>query len=197
MQTLNKLLLLIIALGLLIGIFSRPEHQHDNKTPWNIQRLPDGHIHVFGITPGKTTVQEANQILGHFAATRLHNTEPAQLIATHENMMLGEEMAQLDLQYQIDETELAYMQQSSTVFSPCQPVQLTTEDEIALLNTPIAKIIYTPVTDYSTNKVEHHFDEADEIRQINETQQIMFYREIGLTVYINSDKPDVFVYESR
>lgn len=197
MHTRNKFLLLVISAGLLIGILSSPNHQHQNKTPWNIQHLPDGHVYVFGITPGKTTIQEANQILGHFAETRLYNTEPSRLLATHENMLLGDELARLDLQYRIDDVELAAMQQSSVVFSPCKYIKPGIEQDIALLDTPIEKIIYTPVNDYSTDSVEQRFGEADEIRQVNEKQQILLYKKYNLTVQVNSDKPDVFVYESK
>lgn len=196
MHTRNKFLLLVLGFGLLIGLLSSPDHQHETKTPWNIQRLPEGHVHVFGITPGKTTIQEANQILGHFAETRLYNTEPPRLLATHENMLLGDEMARMDLQYQIDELELASLQQSSVEFSPCKYIKPGMEQEIALLDTPIARIIYTPVNDYSNGSIEQRFGEADEIRQVNEKQQVMLYRKYNLSVYINSDKPDVFVYDA-
>ncbi|MBI3188634.1 MAG: hypothetical protein HYZ31_12315, partial [Gammaproteobacteria bacterium] len=146
----NKFLILIIGMALLIGLMSSPDNPYQTKTPWNIQPLIDGRVYVFGITPGKTTIQEANQILGHFAESRLYNTEPPQLLATHESLILGDdESARIDLQYTIDEVELAAMQQTSMVFSPCQFVKPTVEQEIELLNKPVAKLIYTPVTDYS------------------------------------------------
>lgn len=197
MFTRNKFLFVLICTGLLIGLLSSPNHQHENKTPWNIQRLPDGHVHVFGITPGKTTIQEANQILGHFAEPRLYNTEPAKLLATHSNILLGDGPARIDLQYAIDDVELASLQQRSTVFSPCIYIKPNTEQDIALLNTPIAKIIYTPAANYTTSLIERHFGEADETRQINVKQQVLLYKKFNLTVHLNSDKPDVLVFESR
>lgn len=194
MFTRNQLLLVVVTLALLIGLFSNPDRQHERKTPWNIQRLPDGRIHVFGLTPGKTSIQEANQILGHFADTRLYNTEPARLLATHEKLILGEEPARLDLQYQLDELDVAELQQASTVFSPCRYIKPAIEQEITLLNMPIEKIIYTPVNNYSVGQIESHLGDPDELRVVNETQQIMLYQKYNLTVHINSDKADVFVY---
>lgn len=191
----NKILLLIIGLALLIALFSKPEHQAENKTPWNIQQLPDGRIYVFGITPGKTTIQEANQILGHFAEMRLYNTEPPQLLATHESMLLGDDLARIDLQYAIDDVELADMQQSSTVFSPCQYIKPAMEQEIALLNSPIARIIFTPVANYTVNSVNRQLGDADEIIPVNDKQEILRYKKLNLTIYINSHKPDVFIYD--
>lgn len=190
----RKLLLLIICIGLLIALFGKQNHQHDSKTPWNIQQLPDGYIHVLGITPGKTTMQETNLILGDFAETRLYNTDPAHLLATHENISLGAGSARIDLQYQIDDVELASLQQKSRIFSPCQYVTLDIEDEIALLNSPIEKIIYTPVHDYSLGTVEDHLGKADEIQQAGTNQQVLLYHALNLTIYLNSDRPDVFVY---
>lgn len=191
----NKFLILIIGVALLIGLMSKPDNKYENKTPWNIQPLVDGRVFVFGITPGKTTIQEANQILGHFAETRLYNTEPAQLLATHENLVLGDDKsARIDLQYAIDDIELAAMQQDAVIFSPCQFVKPTMEQEIELLNSPIAKLIYTPDTDYSVKSVIRQLDEPDVLEELNEKQQIMHYKKFNLTVYINSGKPDVFVY---
>ena len=194
MATHNKFLILIITLGLAIGLFNKPDSQRENKTAWNIQQLADGRIHVLGITPGKTTIQEADQILGHFAEPRLYNTEPARLLATHEHIMSGKDTARIELEYQLDELDLAALQQSVTVFSPCQYDKPTTEQEIALLSTPIAKIIYTPTTQYTTRSIKRYLGDADSIEQKNPEQQIMHYRKLNLTVYINRDKPDVLVY---
>ena len=192
----NKFLIFIIGMALLIGLMSSPDNPYQTKTPWNIQPLIDGRVYVFGITPGKTTIQEANQILGHFAETRLYNTEPPQLLATHERLILGDDKsARIDLLYFIDDVELAAMQQTSPVFSPCQYIKPTLEQEIELLNTPVSKLIYTPVTDYSAKAVKRQLGDADTIEELNEKQQIMRYKKFNLTVYINSDKPDVFVYD--
>lgn len=192
----NKFLLLVIGAAILIGLMSNPDNPYQDKTPWNIQPLIDGRVYVFGITPGKTTIQEANQILGHFAETRLYNTEPPQLLATHQDLVLGDEKsARIDLQYAIDDVELAAMQQSSVVYSPCQFVRPTMEQEIELLNATIAKLIYTPASDHTTKSVKRQLGEADAIEEVNEKQQIMRYKKFNLTVYINSDKPDVFVYD--
>ena len=185
----------MIGLGLLIALFSKPEHQAENKTPWNIQQLADGRIYVFGITPGKTTIQDSNQILGHFAEMRPYNTEPPQLLATHENMLLGDTLARVDLQYAIDDVELAGMQQSSPVFSPCQYIKPSMEQEIALLNTPITKIIYTPEINYTVKSATRQLGDADEIIHVSDQQEILRYKKFNLTIYINSDKPDVFIYE--
>ena len=194
MATHNKLLILLITLGLMIGLFSKPDYQHENKTPWNIQTLASGGVHVFGITPGKTTIQEANQILGQFTEPRLYNNAPVRLLATHEKIFIGEDVARIELEYQLDELDLAEIQQGVTQFHVCQYSKLTTEQEIHLLNIPIARIIYTPKKQYSRSAIEGELGKADSIDETKPGQQILRYAKYQLTVTINKDKPDVLIY---
>ena len=196
MATQHKFLLLIISIGLVVGLFSKSAYHYENKTPWNIQPFGNGQIHVFGITPGTTTIQDANLILGHFAEIRLYNTEPPRLIAVHDNIQLGAETATIELEYQLDALDLAELQQTVNDFSPCRYAVPTVEQQIALLNTPIQKIIYTAKRQYNSSDIERQLGKADEIQQVNATQQIILYRKYNLSIYINNDKPDVLVYEN-
>ena len=196
MATHNKLLILLITLGLMIGLFSKPDYQHENKTPWNIQTLASGGVHVFGITPGKTTIQEANQLLGQFTEPRLYNNAPVRLLATHEKIIISEDVARIELEYQLDELDLAEIQQGVTEFHVCQYSKLTTEQEIHLLNKPIARIIYTPQKQYTRSAIERELGDADSVDETKPDQQIMRYAKYQLTVTINKNKPDVLIYES-
>ena len=196
MATHKKLLLLLFSLGLMIGLFSKPDYQHENKTPWNIQTLASGGVYVFGITPGETTIQEANQILGQFTEPRLYNNAPVRLLATHEKIIIGEDVARIELEYQLDELDLAEIQQGVTEFHVCQYSKLTTEQEIHLLNKPIARIIYTPQKQYTRSAIERELGDADSVDETKPDQQIMRYAKYQLTVTINKNKPDVLIYES-
>lgn len=190
----TQILLLLVTGFLLYGLFSKAAHQHDSKTPWNIQLLQNGQVYVFGLTPGKTSIQEANQILGHFASSHLYNTDPPMLLATHHNLKLGGEPVRLDLQYRMDELDLAEMQQQLPYFSQCHPASLSTQQEINSLNSVIYRIIYTSQKQHDIDLVEDKLGKADEIRETNPEQTIMKYHRYHLTVTINKNREDKFVF---
>ncbi len=66
------LILLMIGTAMMIAVIGqrKPVNSLDYM-PWEVDLLKNGSTRVLGITLGKTTIQEANQIFASFAQTRL------------------------------------------------------------------------------------------------------------------------------
>ncbi|HED35773.1 MAG TPA: hypothetical protein ENJ08_16390 [Gammaproteobacteria bacterium] len=77
----NRTLLILLMIGSAMMIAVIGQRQPVNSLdymPWKIDILQNGSTRVLGITLGKTTIQEANQIFASFAQTRLiRNNAPA------------------------------------------------------------------------------------------------------------------------
>ena len=83
----NRTFLLFLMIGtalLILVIGGNPTEDQPAYTPWNISILDNNKIRVFGVTLGKTTIQDANQIFANFPETRLiDNNGKLQLLFCH------------------------------------------------------------------------------------------------------------------
>jgi len=190
----NLLIILVIALALMVALIGHNRQQKMGKVPWDITVLPDGRVHVLGITLNQTTIQEANQILGNFAEPRLYLQPTPHLLAVHENVWIAGMLARVDLQYHLDDTRLAVIQQAALPGSENSYFELTQEQQIDLLATPIVKLIYTPAKEYSEGGIERRFGEPDKKQKVSEQSEIWTYSKLGLTVTLNANGPDTFIY---
>jgi len=131
----NRTLLILLMIGsaMMIAVIGqrKPVNSLDYM-PWEVDILKNGSTRVLGITLGKTTIQEANQIFASFAQTRLiqssasmdnsvsehpaangdstgnENTAPPdyQLIARYNDLNFDGMIAEVQLIYQLDKTKI-------------------------------------------------------------------------------------------
>lgn len=182
--------------------------QHESSVqldtmPWEVDRIDDNSIRVFGITLGKTTVQESNQILAQFGKTQLEVKTGAdqkphfQLSSTYDDLLIGGLIAQIKITYQINQKKLQSIY-NSIRSSSSQPqataYPLTRDIEMEYLNTPISTITYIPSIDYGEDTLLQNFGPAAEEIKVNENETIWLYPKMGLKIYILKNKPDRFVY---
>lgn len=204
------LILLMIGVAMLIAVIGQDRPINDlDYLPWEVNRLDNGSIRVFGLTLGKSTIQEANQIYASFAKTRLqditsaNDTHSHQLIAIYDELSIGGIITKIHLGYQLDSEKLAEifnkLPKNSTVSiddteAMLYPLDIKTER--SLLNTPVSSITYIPSIDFGEDIIRQRFGQAAEELIISDVKQLWFYPELGLQVYIHADKPDRFVYSS-
>jgi len=198
----------MIGAAMLIAVIGQDRPVNDlNYLPWEVNRLDNGSLRVFGITLGKTTIQEANQIYASFAKTRLqditsaNDTHSHQLIAIYDELSTGGLLGKIQLGYQLDPEVLAEIVKTANVSSEDQVDQKNTKlyaidnkTEIELLNTPVSSITYIPAIDFGEDVIRQRFGQAAEELIINEDKQLWFYPELGLQVYIYTNELDRFVY---
>ena len=202
------LILLMIGVAMIIAVIGQDQPVNDlDYLPWEVNRLDNGSIRVFGLTLGKSTIQEANQIYASFATTRLqditsaNDTHSHQLIAIYDELSIGGINTKIHLGYQLDSKKVADIyntlpQKNNTNINDTEAMlyPLDIKTERSLLNTPVSSITYIPSIDFGEDVIRQRFGQAAEELKINDMKQLWFYPELGLQIYIHADKPDRFVY---
>ncbi len=207
----NKTFLIFLMIGtaMMIAVIGQhtPKVQLDYM-PWQIDILDDGTSRAFGITLGKTTVQEANQIFANFAETRLYS-EPSgaealkhRLVARYNQLTIGGLVAEIQLDYQIKKSDLQSIYKKLTSADsnndPAinQPLAIDKDTEMNFLNTVVERITYIPAIDFGEDIIRQRFGQAAEEVKLNENTQRWIYPQLGLIINIHQDKEDEFIYSS-
>jgi len=201
------LILLMIGTAMMIAVIGQQQSSHDlNYLPWQIDRLENGSIRVFGITLGKTTVQEANQIFASFAQTRLqieHTPDGAssyRLIARYEKLSFDGLIAEVQLIYQLDEESLRALASTPTPKAPASgntaidEYAISKEAEMSFLSTPVAALIYIPYISYGEEAIRQRFGPPTEEQTVSENKNLWLYPDFNLQVFIEPKQPEKFVY---
>jgi len=206
------LIILMIGTAMMIAVIGQHEPTTQLDTmPWEVDKLENGSLRVFGLTLGKTSIQDANQIFASFAETRLqvstdsNHYQSYQLIAIYDDLIIGGLIAQIKLNYLIDSSQLQNIYRSlknsqkdnidtEALKEGIEHYAVSKEIEIEQLNKPVSSITYTPSIDYDLDSIRQYFGPAAEEKQVNEDLQLWSYPEMGLKIYISQSKPDHFIY---
>ncbi|MDH5471674.1 MAG: hypothetical protein OEY87_08950 [Gammaproteobacteria bacterium] len=190
------LILLMIGTALMVAVIgSRETHDTIDTMPWHIQVVDNGYTRIFGITLGKTNIQDAHQILAHFSETRLYTVNnKIELQAHFDEFSLGGLLAEIDLIYDIPETLLIELQQHA-MDSEQGEYQILNDDLLMnLLTTPIKQLIYNPSIDYDSDIITQRFGLPESSETVNDTVEKLNYPDIGLVIYLNTKGPEKFIY---
>jgi len=202
----NRTFLIILMIGTAMMIAVIGQHEPANRLetmPWEVDQLDNGSLRVFGLTLGKTSIQEANQIFASFGKTQFgidtadNGLQTYQLITVYDDLSFGGLIAKLKLGYQIEPEKLLsiYKSLNSPPTKPgveFYPVDKTIELEY--LNSAISSITYIPSLDYDLDTIRQNFGQASSENTINDEIQLWNYPQLGLTIHIHSTKSDEFVY---
>ncbi len=197
----NRTLLIFIMIGcalMIMVIGGKGFESNSTYTPWNIDIVQNNNIRVFGITLGKTRIQDANQILASFADTRLvKNENRLQLIAVYNELNLAGLIAEIELLYDLDEAKLAELKKSAEQDDKLNSMHLPENIEMDLLTAVVSKLTYKPSVDYEIDIILQRFGPAASEEKINENVEHWTYPDIGLEIIIDKQGPDQFIYSSR
>lgn len=181
--------LLILVMG------GHQTQRHPSYVPWNIDILENDKSRVFGVTLGKTTLQDANQIFSSFPETRLiEKNGTLQLIATYRELQFNGLIADIELIYALGNVELQNLKTAALEHSSAEPWLLSKETEMSLLSTPISSLIYKPSVDYEIDTILQRFGTPDNEQQISVNESLWIYTQSGLQILINKGGPDIFTY---
>jgi len=171
-----------------------------NYTPWDIQIQENGASRVFGLTLGKSNIQEANQIFASFAETRLitDGNDRYALIAHYNELVMDGIVSDLDLYYQLEQTVLQQLHRNlATAKNNGQQQKMYTLPpavEMEYLSTPIARIVYKPAIQYGEELITQRFGTPQQIVQIDDRQRHWIYPDSGLTIRLLDHQPEEFEY---
>jgi hypothetical protein len=192
----NFLIFLMIGTTLMILVMGGHQTQrHPSYTPWNIDILENNKIRVFGVTLGKTTIQDANQIFASFPETRLvEKDEKLKLLAIYHELQFGGLVADIELSYNLDNDELKKLKDVATTDAQSGHLRLPEDIEMTLLSTNISKLVYKPSVDYEIDTILQRFGTPKSEQTISGNVTRWIYSESGLDILINQNDLDIFTY---
>lgn len=162
-------------------------HTQLNYTPWDIQIQDNGASRVFGLTLGKSNIQEANQIFASFAETRLlidENNQPV-LVAHYDELVMDGIVADLELYYQLEPAALEQLHKDLVAIENNQQqraYKLPADTEMDYLSTPIARIVYKPAIQYGEELITQRFGTPQQTVKVDDQQRHWLYPDSGLTI---------------
>lgn len=195
------LIFLMVGTAMMIAVLGQYKpHTQLDYTPWDIQVQENGASRVFGLTLGKSNIQEANQIFASFAETRLvvdENGESA-LIAHYDELVMDDIVADLYLYYQLEKTELQQLRNDLMGTESSKDQQnvytLPADIEMDYLSTPIARIVYKPAIQYGEELITQRFGTPQQIVKIDDRQREWHYPDSGLVISLFDHQPEEFEY---
>ena len=195
----NRTLLIFIMIGtaLMVMVMSEKQNLSDlNTSPWEIDIHKNGNIRVFGITLGKTTIQDANQILASFPETRLiMDTPQARLVAVYDELNLGGYLANIELNYALDENTLKNLTENTAVLADKNYGKIDKDIELSLLSTVINGLTYKPGIEYDIDAILQRFGQPVNEVKLSDTSTRLEYPDMGLEIMIDTQAPDYFKYQ--
>lgn len=202
----------MIGTAMMIAVIGQhePTTQLDSL-PWEVDRLENGSLRVFGLTLGKTSIQDANQIFASFADTRLqvttdtHEYQEYQLLAIYDDLIISGLVAQIKLTYLLEPSDLQQIYRSvkptqtkkaelKTLKEEAGLYSVSNDIEMKYLSKPVSSITYIPSIDYGLETIRQNFGPATEEKQVNDDLQLWRYPEMGLEIYISQSSLDQFIY---
>jgi len=187
----------MIASALLIAVLGKPPtQQHSDFLPWDIRMPAADKLQVFGITLGKTRLEGANQILSRFPETQLHYEDgmPDHLVSHYKGINLGGLLATLELDSQltpllIDEIESIPAPESGSYAPIPEGLKMET------LTSLVYRARFIPQVNMSEDEVLSRFGPPERQQRISNTEMIYYYPSMGLTIHLDRQHQDQFIYQ--
>ncbi len=203
------LIILMIATAMMIAVIGRHEPTAQLDTmPWEVDRLENGSLRVFGITLGKTSIQDANQLFANFGKTLFTVTSSAnnktnyQLITQYDELIIGGMIAKIILTYDINQTDLEtiYHSLKSENATPKRInhvdfYSVNEKTKMRYLSAAISGVTYIPSIDYDLQSIRQNFGQPAKEKTLNKELQEWSYPEMGLLIHVHSTLPDRFIYK--
>ena len=169
--------------------------------PWQIEVLPDGGSHVFGVTLGKSTLGEMEQQLQEEAEVSLFATDAGErVVEGYFNTVTldglkSKMVATLGFSDEQLQQLFARGARISTLAQGKRKVTLSGPDLLLARHTPVVAITYLPAVDLDEEAVLHRFGEPS--RRIGEADGKIvhwLYPDKGLDVAISAQGKEVLQY---
>lgn len=178
-----------------------PPAQPAKNLPWQIELLDDGSTKVFGLTLGKSTLREAEQVFREEAVISMFAIdEGARVVESFfKKVTLSGLKAKIVVSLDYSQSELEGVfdrgARIATMGSGQRKITLSTEDVRDAMDRPIVTITYLPGANLDSKLVEKRFGEP--ARKISEKKSDMvhwLYPEKGLDIILSDEEKDVLQY---
>ncbi len=205
--------LLAILGGVYLSSLQPPQRDHAGY-PWQIEQLPSGHIRVFSLTLGQSSLNDAQQLFKEMAEITLFmpakekqsSTKSEQRRASRKGVeafftqvRTGGLKAKMVISIDIPENEINAMYNRgvriATLGSGTRKVTLSDADVIKVRTLPISSITWLPSINLKANLIEKRFGQPAEKRPDPVSDAIHWlYPELGLDIVLSETQKEVIQY---
>ncbi|WP_139181476.1 hypothetical protein [Thiohalomonas denitrificans] len=185
-----------------IGIFVLPGHEAEGpgRMPWQIEPV-NGSIRVFDLMLGKSTLADAESVVGEEAKVSLFRSPEGEIDieAYFDEATMGGLKSKIVLAMAVSETERNAMYNRgiriATMGSGTRKVTLAPEDQRHIRRAPIASLTYLPRIDLEPEVLTRRFGEPERrIADPEEDTVHWLYPELGLDIAVHEEGREVFQY---
>lgn len=172
----------------------------DAGLPWQIEQLPDGASRVFGLIPGRSTLGDARNRLGHDVQVALIVApgESGSVEAFYESIVVGsitgKMVLTLDTTPEQREQMLKRARKAEFMESTTRRVELSTEDLAQMSTTAISAIVYIPAASLDEEVALQRFGIPAERIRSSETREHLLYPDKGLDLQLDSKGKEILQY---
>ena len=198
-------LLIIILAAIALIFFTSDKRRSSEETysdepltglPWQIDRLPGGDTRVFGITPGRTTLGDAIDLLGNDMELAIIAAphETGSLEAFYSRHSFGPITGKLIMVMDIAPGALSSLRQRAFQDGGTRRYHLHPDDLLVAYRVPVKVINFLPSLDLDEEIAQARFGTPAEIIQVNAQERHLLYPDLGLDLVLNTDGKDVLQY---
>ncbi|MEH6651271.1 MAG: hypothetical protein V7707_14690 [Motiliproteus sp.] len=190
--------LIVTALAVLLPGGRQADSQP--KLPWQIESLADGSVRVFSLTLGKSTLNDAKQLLSADPTLSLFRSPEGALAieAYFQRASLSGLRADFIMALDIDQATAEQMFERglriSQLGSGGKKVELSATDNSLALESIIRNITYIPGTDLETELLLSRFGEPEQRITDTANAEHWLYPAKGLGIIVNPESNEVFQY---
>lgn len=168
--------------------------------PWQIELLPDGATSVFGLVPGRSTLDDACKRFGNDLQVALIVApgESGAVEVFYESIAVGaitgKMVLTLDTTPEQREQMLKRARKAEFMESTTRRVELGTEDQFRMSTTAIAAIVYIPAASLDESIVLARFGAPAERIRSSETREHFLYPAKGLDLQLDTKGKEILQY---
>jgi hypothetical protein len=171
-----------------------------NRLPWQVDVLPDGNSRVFGLTVGKSRLEDARSSIGRDlqVAVLTSPTAPPALEAYYERVQMGFITGRLILTATLPPEQLTAMAQGAAKTTPlpsgARKAVPTSDDRAQAWQATITGVSFVPSVDLDENTVLARFGEPAERLRSAEGAEHFLYPAIGLDLVLDPAGKELLQY---
>ena len=181
---------------------SPPDHPF---LPWDIEINDRGHVSVFGVTLGESTLLDFKRLYDQKADLAIFAKpgEPLTLEAYFGQMAVGPLTAKVVLIAKVEKATLERWAEQSRIADPtpsgARKLSMSDQALLEAQDKPIRSISYAPSADYDEELIRRRFGEPNEIRTLadgrdEEPAELWLYPEKGLLITVEPGDKELFQY---
>lgn len=191
----------LLALPLLFPSSGGPgKEASDAGAPWRIERLPDGTTRVFGLTPGRSTLAEAQRRLGGEPQVALIAApgERGNVEAYFETVTLGQITGRMVLTLGATDEQREQMlkraRKAEYMEGTTRRIELSAEDLAQAQGATIAAIAFIPSANLDAQIVLQRFGVPAERIRSDEYREHFLYPDKGLDLQLDDKGKEILQY---